>query len=494
MSEPVTKNAIFIGVHLQNDKVVAIAVSEYGQEMVKTEAQFAHPPVVTKGLIEQQPEIWWDAVRNSLGQLTSQLRKMGVGPTQVRGISVCGPPGTLVILDRAGNPIAPAIMYNDARATEQLTKLNMLGVDHCRRMGFQFRADDTIAKIAWIKDNLPELYEVAVFSHQTDYIVGRLKGGIDVTEYSLAVNTGCDLIDESWPDWLDYDMHLGVRDRLPKLVHLGAAIGKVSSAASAATGLPQGVPVVMGSSSATAGFLASGTRKMGDFYTIVGDSLSISGITKRILKYPHHLIKMFKLPNQSWFFSTECNTGAEWLSHWFKDTNVSSLEKEANKLLPTDYIAYPNCRKGELFPFCSTSAEGFISPATDNREVQFASCLQGTALFERMCYEKIEELSESSSTQGEIYTGGPWAKNDSWMQCRADVSGRINHRTVSENGPAFGAALIAAIGSHFKKFEDAAHSMINIDRTFFPNPEKMPLYQEHYTRFSTMMEEQGYAV
>ncbi len=494
MSVPPKQSAVFIGVHLASERVTAVAVSDQGEEIVASFAPYNHQPIegAQKGRKEEMPEVWWEATRLALGHLTSQLRGKGVGPSQVRGISVCGSPGTVVVLDRAGKTLMPAIMRDDARAIDQLPRLNMMGQDHCRRMGFQFRPTDAIAKIVWIKDTLPELYETAVFCHQPDYILGRLKGAPDTSEYSIAVNTGCDLIDECWPDWLDYDMHLGVRERLPRLVSLGEPVGKVSPAAASATGLPQGTPVIMGTTEETAGFLASGTRRLGDFFTVLDDTMSISGITKKILAYPHHLVRMFKLPDRAWSFSTACNTGADWIKNWFKGSSLDDIEADAEKLLPTEYLAYPNTRKGETFPFCMNSAEGFIFPASDDRVVQFASCLQGTAFFERMCYQKIDKLADLQNSQGDVYTGGPWSRYDAWMQCRADVTGRVNRRTTSVNGPAFGTAMIAAIGSHFQNFEAAAEAMVHIDQAFFPNPERMSIYLEHYSHFKDIMEEQGY--
>lgn len=495
MSEPSSKKeAVFIGVHLSSDRVVSVAVSESGREIAESAAPYSQqqPLPSNKGYLEIQPEIWWDATRLSLGHLTSQLRANKIFPSQIHGLSVCGSPGALVILDRGGEVIAPAILRKDARATEQLKKLNMHGSEHCRRMGFTFQATDTIAKISWVKDNLPELYEIAVFVHQTDYILGRLKGEFNVTEYSTAMSTGCDLIEECWPDWLDYDMHLGIRERLPQLVSLGTPVGKLTTEAASLVGLPAGTPIVMGTTTETAAFLASGAKRMGDFSTNLDDRLSISGITSQILPYPHHLVKMFKLPGRDWFFSTETCTGADWIKNWFKGSSIEEIEHEAEKLLPTQYMAYPNTQKGETFPFCTNSAEGFISPATDNRVVQFASCLQGTGFFERMCYEKIDKLADLHNSQGDVYTAGPWSQYEAWMQCRADIIARVNHRPASQNGPAFGAAIIAALGSHYPKIETAVNSMVHIAQTFFPNPNRMTEYNDLYENFVATMQNQGY--
>jgi sugar (pentulose or hexulose) kinase len=494
--------AVFIGVHLDTKRVNVSAVSETGEILVETYSQFSpHNPITSHKHIELNPEVWWEAARLAISSMVNQLKTKVSSPSQLRAISVCCNPGSLVIVDRNGNPTIPAILSEDSRAVDQVKSLNYHGQEHCNRMGFQFKADSPLAKIAWIKENLTELYESVCFLHQADYILGKLKGNADVTEYSLAMKTGCDLSDENWPDWLDYDMHLGVRDKLPRLVPLGEKVGTVTQKASSVTGLPTGMAVVMGTTSQTASFLASGARQSGDFSTVLHKGTTISGISPRMMRDPMEQMLVYKLPGNKWFFSVESKTGAEWINVWFGQGSFRELELQAKELLPTSYLAYPNVTKGELFPFNTNSAEGFISPATDNKPVQFASCLQGTAMFERYCYHKLDAMSSIPDGQstissviqtGDIYSTGEWSTSDMWMQCRADVTGRVNRRVVGQGGPAFGTAMIAAMGGYYKSLEATSDRMILSEAVFFPNLELVSTYSELYANFCSLMEEQGY--
>lgn len=495
MSESPTKSSVFIGVHLAVDRANAMAVTETGEILVQTAAPFTIPknPDSAKGHSELNPEVWWDATRLALGHLIGQLRTKVASPSQLKAISVSSDPGAIITIDKTGAILLPAILANDQRGLDYVKSLNYHGQEHCQRLGFRFTAESPLAKIAWIKENLPELYENAFFIHQADFILGRLKGKADVTECSLAMLTGCDIIDESWPDWLDYDMHLSVRDRLPRLCPIGAKVGEISSKASSATGLPTGMSVVMGTTSHTASFLASGARNSGDFHTILEDGLNFNGISSHMIRDSHGQIRIYKLPDQAWFFSVQSRTGAEWVKGWFADDSFEELEVQSHHLLPTNYLAYPNVRKGETFPFHTSSAEGFISPATDNRMVQFASCLQGTAMFECYCYKKLDRLAGVTDRQGDIYSGGQWSASDAWMQCRADVTGRVNRRMVGHGGAAFGTAMMAALGSFFNNLEETSEAMIRAEALFFPNPDLYSQYSELFSNFCSLMEEQGYA-
>ena len=494
MSQVSPQSAVFIGVNLTPDRVNVVAVTDHGALLAESSALFVRKNTsnTKQNVLEEDPEMWWDATRMALGHLVGQLQKMTT-VDHLKAISVSCDPGALVIVNNHGNPLMPAILAEDVRAYDYVKSLNFYGRDHCSKLGFQFQAEDPLAKIAWLKDHYPKQYEDARFIHQADFIVGRLKGLPDVTEFAFATRTGCDLLDGCWPDWLDYDMYLSVRDRLPLLMCFGDKVGTVSAKASAATGLPTEMTVVMGTSSVTAAFLASGARKERDLHTVLATHMSINGISATMIRSPQDRIRINKLPSQKWSFSVNCRTGTEWFTHWFPEGTFDELESTSADKLPSRYLAYPNVSKEETFPFASNNAEGFITPATEDQKEQFASCLQGVALFERLCYEKLNRLADTQNLPpGEIYTGGEWSTKDVWMQCRADVTGRINRRMRGQSSAAFGTAMIAALGSEFHSLEDVADAMLAIDATFFPNPEKHARYSELYAQFCAQMEEQGY--
>ena len=483
---------VFIGVTLDDTRAYAIAVSENGAAIAETSSPYdLSKQHARKDFVEQSAESWWQSVCHALGHLTTLLSDSGYAKSSIQGISVSSSPSTIVIINRANETIYPAIMAQDARAEDQAVKLNFIGQEHVKKVGCPFRATDAIAKIVWFKENEPDLYENAVFAHQADYILGRLKGRIDITDPTLASHTGFDPIENCWPDWLDYDMHLSVRERLPQIGQTGHCVGKVLPEIARQTGLPPGLPVILGCNSQTAAFLGSGAKKAGDFFTTFVETMHIDGISNRNIIYPNSIVKMNRLPGREWFFSTNTNTGTEWVNTWFNEQFAAENVEQVAQLLPTKYIAFPNVRHGEIFPFNSNSAEGFISPATDNRLVQFAACIQGTALVERMIYQVIDEMADNTD-MGCVYTIGPWCRSNIWMQCRADITERVIHRLSHTRGADFGTALVAAMGTKYHSLEEASDAMVRIEKSFYPNPERVAGFKECYAQFLTTMEEQGY--
>ena len=153
-------------------------------------------------------------------------------------------------LDGAGEALRPAMMYNDPRAKEEGQRLNEVAAEFCRKLGYQFNASFGLAKIAWLQAHEPAMVAQTVhFVHQADYVAGRLTGEPGVSDYSNALKTGYDLVDECWPAWIDERM--GLSERLPKVVAPATPIGVLSAKAAAETRLPQALAVVAGATDGT---------------------------------------------------------------------------------------------------------------------------------------------------------------------------------------------------------------------------------------------------
>ena len=148
--------------------------------------------------------------------------------------------------------------------------------------------------------------------------MGRLRGFWGLSDYSNALKTGYDLIDECWPSWMNQlDEHgVGlVTLTLPHVVQApGTRTGLLKKAAAAETGLPEGLQVIAGATDGTAAFLASGARQPGDYNTTLGTTLVFKGISTRICRHPQGLIYCHKLPGGLWLPGAASNTGTEWIA------------------------------------------------------------------------------------------------------------------------------------------------------------------------------------
>jgi sugar (pentulose or hexulose) kinase len=483
-------STLFIGIDVGTGGVRALAVSETGQVVARSAVPFdASVLVPQEGRHEQPPEAWWEAVCGATAMLREELDSAVVRPAAISAVSVDGTSGTLVALDAAGRPLRPAMMYNDPRPAAEAERINAAGAELCQKLGYRFKSSFALAKIAWLESHEPAVFDsTARFVHQADYVVGRLTGAAEVSDYSNALKTGYDLVDECWPSWID-DL-LGVADRLPRVVAPGTKVGTVSAEAAAATGLPEGLAVVTGATDGTAACLASGVRRPGDYNTTLGTTLVFKGISRQICRHPQGLIYCHKLPGGLWLPGAASNTGCEWIGAIFPDQPVERLDAAAERLLPSSGLAYPLVRQGERFPFLSERATGFFVPEPDDSVRRYAACLEGVAFVERLAYDVLDGVAGTSG--GEVYSTGGGSRSDVWMQCRADAARRVLHRPACPES-AFGTAVLAAAGSHYPGLSEAIENMVRVERTFAPNPVHAEHYEVSYERFCGELKKRGYA-
>jgi len=478
-----------IGIDVGTGGVRAVAASARGSVAAASSVPFDAATLAPhRDRHEQSPEAWWDACCRATGQLAAQLEAARIKPGELSGVAVDGTSGTLVVLDARGDPLRPAMMYNDPRAWQEGEDLNGLAGDFCRKLGYRFNASYALAKAFWLKRHEEETLRRAAFLvHQADYILGRLTDDFAVSDYGNALKTGYDLVEERWPAWID-DL-LGIGPLLPRVFAPGTGVGQVSAAAAGQTALPQGLPVVTGTTDGTAAMLASGARRPGDYNTTLGTTLVFKGISRQICRHPQGLVYCHRLPGGLWLPGAASNTGTEWIAQRYPDGYPHALDARVSGLLPSRTLAYPLARRGERFPFLASHAEGFCSPAVDDPAEWHAACLQGVALIERLAYEVLDEVAGTRG--GDIFSTGGGSRNDLWMQCRADAAGRVYHRPVSPES-AFGSAVLAASGTIHQGLERAVEGMVRIERSFLPNPERRAEYERMYGRFCEELRRRQY--
>ncbi len=480
---------LFLGVDVGTGGVRALAVAEDGAVAAASSVPF-DPDVIRheQGRHEQPPEAWWTAVCRATSALRRDLDSAGIAPESLAAVAVDGTSGTVAVLDAAGRPLRPALMYNDPRASAEADQINAAAGDFCRKLGYQFTSSFALAKIAWLKTNEPAVFDQAArFVHQADYVVGRLTGEYDVSDHSNALKTGYDLIEDCWPAWID-DL-VGVRDRLPRVVAPGTKVGKVSAEAAEAAGLTEGLAVVTGATDGTAACLASGVRGPGDYNTTLGTTLVFKGISRQICRHPEGLIYCHKLPGGLWLPGAASNTGCEWISTEFSEAQVRELDAAAREKLPTKCLAYPLVGTGERFPFFCREAEGFRVPEPAGPVELYAACLEGVAFLERLAYDVLDGVADTSD--GEVFSTGGGSRSDVWMQCRADVTGRVLHRPACPES-AFGAAVLAAAGAWRRDLAEAIGGMVRLQKTFTPNLGRTEHYHSRYRQFCGELRKRGY--
>ena len=481
-----------LGLDVGTQGARALVCDGEGNILAQASQEYQAPEfeLVPPGHAEQDPEGWWSAASECLQHVVKELKFAGRSPQGIKAIAVDSTSGTIVPLDKSGKPLRKAIMYNDTRAVSEADECNSAGSDLTDKLGYKFASSFALPKILWIKRNEPQIFEqTACFAHAADYIVSRLTGNFRFSDTSNVLKTGYDLVDRCWPEFISSALGIPAH-MLPQVAGPGFTIGKVTDACARDTGLAPGTPVVAGVTDGTAGFLASGAVRVGDWNSTIGTTLVIRGVSTDLIKDSRGRIYCHSHPQGYWLPGGASSVGAECLAKLFHGRNLDEFNAYVPQYTPTSLIVYPLVRTGERLPFVDPHAEGFIiGEPRDSRDL-YAAYLEGVGYVERWCLELLEGLgAEVGDT---VYTTGGGAKSLEWMQVRANILNRCVSRPQSAEC-AMGTAAVAASKTLFTDLETAVKSMVKTGESVEPNPAQVDIYTERYHSFREACAHRGYS-
>ncbi|WP_156326067.1 FGGY-family carbohydrate kinase [Nonomuraea sp. SBT364] len=425
--------SVHLGIDLGTQSVRAMAVDAAGQVLGSASRPLTSHRDGPRH--EQDPEEWWRA----LAAATREALRGVPGP--VAGLAVDATSGTLLLTDDSGAPLTPALMYDDRRAAAFTDRVNETGSAVWERLGYRrMQPNWALPKLLWLLQSPPEGGRLA---HQSDFVNRRLTGRPVATDLSNALKTGVDLIEERWPyEVLD---GLGVpAGMLPEVVRPGTRLGTVCAEAARVTGIPEGTPVIAGTTDGCAAQLGAGALRPGSWNSVLGTTLVLKGVTRELIHDPLGVVYSHRAPDGSWLPGGASSTGAGVLARDLPGRDLDALAGQALARYGTHGsppITYPLVSRGERFPFAAAEAEGFTLGEPADDVDRYAAILLGAAFVERLCFDYLDLLG--APVDGEIILTGGATRSAYWNQLRADVLGRPV--TLRENAePALGMAVAAA--------------------------------------------------
>ncbi|WP_150273448.1 xylulokinase [Paenibacillus tepidiphilus] len=468
-----------IGVDLGTSAVKTVLVDQQGK--VAFEHSEAYPlSRAQPNWSEQNPEDW---VKGTLVSLRRLMEQSGVDPSQVDGLSFSGQMHGLVLVDSEGKVLRPAILWNDTRTTAQCRRIEQtLGgklIDIARNRALE---GFTLPKILWVQENEPEvLAQAHQFLLPKDYVRLRLTGDYAM-DYSDAAGTL--LLDVAAKEWSAeiaeaFNLPLAL---CPKLVESFDLTGTLLPEIAGETGLLASTKVFAGGADNACGALGAGI--LGEGRTMC--SIGTSGV---VLSYESNKdlnlegkVHFFNHGEKDAYYIMGVTLAAGHSLTWFKETfaadksfdellqGVGAIPAGSGGLLFTPYIS------GERTPHPDANIRGsFIGMDSGHTLSHFArSVLEGITFSLR---ESIEIVRDSGKEINEIVAIGGGAKNETWLQMQADIFNASIVKLESEQGPAMGAAMLAAYGSGwFASLGECAEAFIRPAEVFKPNAEQAAVY------------------
>jgi sugar (pentulose or hexulose) kinase len=487
----IMKNPLVLGIDIGAQGARAVVADITGGVLADVYREFAQLvlPGLSSGYMEQNPDDWWKTVRSCLRQVILELRKQGRTPEEIVAGAVDSISGTVVLLDDDNLPLRPAIRHDDGRALVEAEEVNNESATLRKKLGYRFDSSFALPKILWLARHEPEiLKKTRCIANAADYIVGKLTGLFCVTDQNNALKTGFDLLDFSWPSFIESKLGIDTC-RLPWVIRSGETIYHVSEECAEETGLAETTRIVAGMTAASANQIASGARHVGDWNTLLGTTLVFKGITKQLLIDPWGRVYSLLHPLGYWMPSTSSNVGLRVLDERFPNMNKSGFNRTAISLAPTSLLVYPLKGKGEHFPFDRPDAESFIEGEAQSEQELYAAHLEGTAYVERLIYGVLRSLG--AEIRERIYTTGNGAENLEWMQIRADVLGMECARATYASA-AMGSAIIAASRTLFESLEEASTQMTRLACVISPRPNMVLRYDDSYPTFLDACRRHGF--
>ncbi|MBB1159042.1 FGGY-family carbohydrate kinase [Amycolatopsis dendrobii] len=419
---------VSVGIDVATAGVRAFAVRG-GSVLATASASLPAPVRAGDGRSEQDPSAWWPAVGSVLNEVTAALPGRGA---EVSAVAIAATSGTIVGVDAAGEPVTPALMYDDRRGADYNAKAVELGAERWRKLGSGVSPTAALGRIAWLAEHT----EAVAVRHTPEMIAAKLTGHPVAADWSHALKSGYDPLAEEWP--AEVFAGLGVPDgMLPPVVAPTRVLGEISVPVA---GLPAGCLVVAGMTDGCAGQLAAGAVEPGRFVGILGTTYVLKGVTESLVPDPTGVMYSHRHPDGWWLPGGASNTGGESVSD---SPRLAELDAAAAARGPAEAVAFPLRRKGERFPFAHGDAAGFVlGDPVDEVELHRAR-LEGVAFLERLALDHLRRLGVP--VREPLLAAGGGSKSPLWTQIRATVSG-LGLRVAPQAETGYGAALLAAAG------------------------------------------------
>lgn len=468
-----------IGIDLGTGSVKSLLVDQTGT--VCGESSRSYPLQHEQpGYSEQHPEDW---VTQTLESLRELLQVSGVKPEQVVGISFSGQMHGLVLLDGQGQVLRPAILWNDTRTTPQCRRIEeKLGtklLDITKNAALE---GFTLPKILWVQEHEPELFAKAeVFLLPKDYLRYRLTGKLHMDMTDAAGTLLLDVIGKRWST--DICEAFGLDPKLcPPLAEAMELVGSLLPEIAGQTGLAASTKVFAGGADNACGAVGAGIVSKGATLCSIGTSGVILAYEERERDFAGAL-HFFNHAQPEGFYAMGVTLAAGYSLDWFKKTIapdesfdsflslVAEVPAGAGGLLFTPYLV------GERTPHADAVIRGsFIGlDGSHRREHLIRAVMEGITF---SLNESLERFRAAGMAVETIVSIGGGAKNDVWLQMQADIFGAPVVKLKNEQGPALGAAMLAAVGSRwFASLSECAASFVAYDRSFEPIPANVETYR-----------------
>lgn len=473
---------LYIGVDLGTSAVKLLLMDEKGEikKIVSREypLYFPHP-----GWSEQKPEDWFKQSMDGIKELTAECDKENVA-----GISFGGQMHGLVALDENDEVIRPAILWNDGRTGEETDYLNqVIGKEKLSEYTANIAfAGFTAPKILWMKKHEPDNFaKIKKIMLPKDYLAYKLSGSFSTDVSDASGMLLMDVKNRCWSKEM-LDICGITEEMLPKLYESFEVVGTLKREIAEALGLSADVKVIAGAGDNAAAAVGTGTVGEGMCNISLGTSGTIFISSKKFGVDEYNALHSFAHADGHYHLmgcmlsAASCN---KWWNEEILKTKDFAAEQSRITKLGENQVFYLPYLMGERSPHNNPDARAmFIGMSMDTtREDMTQAVLEGVAFGLRDSLEVARSLGIQME-RTKICGGG--AKSPLWKKIIANVMNMKVDVIESEEGPALGGAMLAAVGcGEYEDVETIAKKLVKVIDTVEPEEELVAKYEERYQKF-----------
>jgi len=477
--------SVLIGLDVGTGGARAVAVDEPGEVVAEASSEYPlHSP--HPGWTEQDPADWWEGATRVLKKIATETGE------QIAGIGLTGQMHGSVFLDASDWVIRPALLWNDQRTHRQCEQItSAVGEERLISIsgnpaltGFQ------APKIVWLRevesDNFGRISRVLL---PKDYVRLQLTGEY-ATDASDAAGTL--LLDMQARDWSGeiLDALEIPKEWMPEVYEGPRSTGVLRASVAEELGLPRGIPVAAGGGDNAAAAVGTGIVGPGLVNSSVGTSGVLFAHASEFNPDPSGRLHAFchAVPGAYHLMGVTLSAGGS-LS-WWRETlggDYHELVEAASGVQPgSEGLVFLPYLSGERTPHLDPKARGAFFGLTARHGVEHMTraVMEGVIFSLRDSLEIMRGLDVSVE---DVRATGGGARSGLWRQLQADIYDTPVRRTVGDEGPAFGAALLAGVASGTYASVDEATSIVRLrEEITEPDEERSRLYEEHYEVYRSL--------
>jgi sugar (pentulose or hexulose) kinase len=376
-------------------------------------------------------ETWQSALYSLIEQVPMKLR------SSVGAIAIAATSATILICDSFGKPVSQPLLYDDARGSVAIPKLNSFVPEG----HIAISATSSLAKLVWwYEQHLNRLgTNVNLYlQHQADWLGFLLHGELGVSDYHNALKLGYDNLELRYPDWLtNWQSSI----KLPRVLPPGVPIAPIKPDMAAKLGLLPSCLICAGTTDSTAAFLASVgiDANPGQAVTSLGSTLVLKVLSQDRVEDARYGIYSHRL-GDLWLVGGASNTGGNSLRQFFSNQELVQLSAQINPDLHSQLDYYPLVKPGERFPVSDPQKLPRLQPRPDDPVEFLHGLLESIARIEAEGYRLLQSLG--ASPVDSVCSIGGGAVNHTWERIRARYL-QVPLIVAQHSEAAYGAALLA---------------------------------------------------